>query len=115
MENSSQHFQNLNRRSFLVAGGIAVTSIAALPATPACTLASEQEEGPYYIDDETLRRDITEGKPGVPIILAVRLFNAGRKTSRRRLGFAAAPAFASGAVSPCSGGLSARFSRMGRR
>jgi len=47
-----------------------------LPATPACTLTSEQEEGPYYIDDETLRRDVTEGKAGVPLLLAVRLVDA---------------------------------------
>ncbi len=44
--------------------------------TPACTLTAEQEEGPYYIDDETLRRDITEGKPGVPLLLAVALVNS---------------------------------------
>jgi len=55
---------------------MAVTAIAAIAATPACTLTSEQEEGPYYIDDETLRRDITEGKAGVPLILAVRVVDA---------------------------------------
>jgi protocatechuate 3,4-dioxygenase beta subunit len=65
-----------SRRGFLIAGGMAVTAIAALPATPACTLTSEQEEGPYYIDDETLRRDITEGRPGVPLTLAIRVVDA---------------------------------------
>jgi protocatechuate 3,4-dioxygenase beta subunit len=55
---------------------MAVTAITALPATPACTLTSEQEEGPYYIGDETLRRDITEGRPGVPLILAIRVVDA---------------------------------------
>ncbi len=39
-------------------------------------MTSEQEEGPYYVDDETLRRDITEGKPGVPLVLAVALVDA---------------------------------------
>jgi protocatechuate 3,4-dioxygenase beta subunit len=64
----------LSRRGFL--GGMAVTAFSALSATPACTLTSEQEEGPYYIDDETLRRDITEGRPGVPLILAIRVVDA---------------------------------------
>src|ERR1700733_12348713 len=62
----------LSRRGFLIAGGMAVTAIAA----PSCTLNSEQEEGPYYVDDETLRRDITEGRPGVPLILAIRVVDA---------------------------------------
>ena len=46
------------------------------PTTPACTLTSEQEEGPYYVDDETLRSDITEKKPGIPVQLAVMLVDA---------------------------------------
>lgn len=56
------------------AGGIICTR--GIAATPGCTLAPEQEEGPYYIDDEKLRRDITEGKPGVPLTLRVALVNA---------------------------------------
>jgi protocatechuate 3,4-dioxygenase beta subunit len=39
------------------------------PATPSCTLAREVTEGPYYLDLLTVRRDITEGRPGVPLIL----------------------------------------------
>jgi protocatechuate 3,4-dioxygenase beta subunit len=70
--------RHLSRRTFLIAAGIAATPLAALSANPACTLTSEQEEGPYYIDDETLRRDITENRPGVPLILAVRLVDAKR-------------------------------------
>jgi protocatechuate 3,4-dioxygenase beta subunit len=66
----------LTRRGFFIAGGMAVTAISALPGVPACTLTSEQEEGPYYIDDETLRRDITEGRPGVPLMLAIRVVDA---------------------------------------
>jgi protocatechuate 3,4-dioxygenase beta subunit len=34
-----------------------------------CVLSPEQTEGPYYIDGEKLRRDITEGRPGVPLLL----------------------------------------------
>lgn len=76
VQDASSFFPNLSRRGFLVAGAAAITAINALPTTPSCTLTSEQEEGPYYIDDETLRRDVTEGKPGVPLVLAIRLVNA---------------------------------------
>jgi protocatechuate 3,4-dioxygenase beta subunit len=34
-----------------------------------CVLAPEQTEGPYYLDDHKVRRDITEGRPGVPLTL----------------------------------------------
>ena len=43
--------------------------------SPAC-LAPEQTEGPYYIDGEKLRRDITEGRPGVPLLLRLRVVDA---------------------------------------
>jgi hypothetical protein len=33
---------------------------------PTCFLNQEQEEGPYYLDGEILRRDITEARVGVP-------------------------------------------------
>jgi len=32
-----------------------------------CILTPAQTEGPYYVADATTRRDITEGKPGVPL------------------------------------------------
>ena len=66
----------LSRRGFLVAGAAGIVCARGMGATPGCTLAPEQEEGPYYIDDEKLRRDITEGKPGVPLTLRVALLNA---------------------------------------
>jgi len=57
------------------------TTAAALPlagrvptlraAPPACVLNQEQEEGPYYVNREILRGDITEGKIGVPLRLRV--------------------------------------------
>jgi len=34
-----------------------------------CVLAPEQTEGPYYLDDHKVRRNITEGRPGVPLTL----------------------------------------------
>ena len=76
MKNSAAHLSHLTRRGFLVAGGIGIAASRAFSETPGCTLTSEQEEGPYYVDDELLRRDITESRPGVPILLAVHLVDA---------------------------------------
>ncbi len=48
---------------------------AARPAA-ACVLAPEQTEGPYYLDLETVRKDITEGKAGVALTLRVTVVDA---------------------------------------
>jgi protocatechuate 3,4-dioxygenase beta subunit len=45
-------------------------------AQAACTLTPEQMEGPYYLDLARVRQDITEGKPGAPLRLAVRITEA---------------------------------------
>jgi protocatechuate 3,4-dioxygenase beta subunit len=42
----------------------------------ACVLTPEQTEGPYYIAGEKLRRNITEGRPGVPLLLRLRVVDA---------------------------------------
>src|ERR1700683_1656929 len=70
----------MTRRDLLVGGASLIASRNAMPATPACTLVGEQEVGPYYIDDEKLRRNITEGKPGMPLTLRVALVDAKRCT-----------------------------------
>jgi hypothetical protein len=41
-----------------------------------CVLTPELTEGPYYIDGEKLRRDITEGKPGTPLRLRLTVVDA---------------------------------------
>jgi protocatechuate 3,4-dioxygenase beta subunit len=41
-----------------------------------CVLTPEQTEGPYYIADEALRRNITEGRPGTPLLLRAFVINA---------------------------------------
>ncbi len=38
-----------------------------------CKLTPEQEIGPYYIADELVRADITEGRPGIPLELRIAL------------------------------------------
>jgi protocatechuate 3,4-dioxygenase beta subunit len=41
-----------------------------------CVLAPELTEGPYYLPNERIRRDITEGKPGTPLQLRLTVVNA---------------------------------------
>jgi len=41
-----------------------------------CVLTPEQTEGPYYIPNEKLRRNITEGRPGTPVTLRLSVVNA---------------------------------------
>lgn len=68
----------ITRRGFLVGGAAALASGRGLSSAPSCTLVPEQEEGPYYIDDERLRRDIAEDKPGVALKLRIALVDAAR-------------------------------------
>ena len=49
---------------------------APAPATDAtCTLTTELEEGPYWLDDLLFRSNITEDQPGVPLLLRIKLVN----------------------------------------
>ena len=41
-----------------------------------CRLMAEQEVGPYYVADELMRSNITEGKPGVPLTLRIAILDA---------------------------------------
>jgi protocatechuate 3,4-dioxygenase beta subunit len=41
-----------------------------------CILTPEQTEGPYYIAGEKVRRNITEGRPGTPLLLHATVVNA---------------------------------------
>jgi protocatechuate 3,4-dioxygenase beta subunit len=76
MKNSSLY---LNRRAFMI-GGAAVISTASriLNAAPKCTLTPEQEEGPYYVDYRKARREVTDGKSGIPLQLRIALVDASR-------------------------------------
>ncbi|MEV6833060.1 intradiol ring-cleavage dioxygenase [Streptomyces sp. NPDC051133] len=68
--------------------GAAALGLAATRATAAtghraaarpdadCILTPEQTEGPYYLDLETVRKDVTEGKAGVPLTLRVTVVDA---------------------------------------
>jgi len=52
------------------------TATATAPGTADCILMPELTEGPYYLDLDLVRRDITEGRPGVPFDLAVSVVDA---------------------------------------
>jgi protocatechuate 3,4-dioxygenase beta subunit len=76
------------RRSLVAIGGFVALlagakGLAAGPAAgatrkqgAACVLTPELTEGPYYIANEALRRDITEGKPGARLTLKLRVVEA---------------------------------------
>ncbi|WP_371547889.1 intradiol ring-cleavage dioxygenase [Streptomyces sp. NBC_00554] len=88
----------MTRRKVVVAGGAAVAAVGVgggiaatanagqvKSATPsassssaeACyTLTSETTEGPYYIDADKIRRDITEDQEGIPMTLKLKVIDA---------------------------------------
>ena len=45
-----------------------------------CVLTPELTEGPYYVAGEKLRRDVSEGKPGTPLLLRLSVLDASRCT-----------------------------------
>jgi protocatechuate 3,4-dioxygenase beta subunit len=47
------------------------TTTTTTATTADCVLSPEQTEGPFYIDLDRVRRDITEGRPGTPLDLTV--------------------------------------------
>lgn len=83
----------IGRRTVLIATGTTAAVLAvgaAAPHTPAtattadstpvapaavCTLTKEMTEGPYYLDGALVRADVTEGKAGVPLKLALTVVN----------------------------------------
>ena len=76
MRTSGLYSTLLSRRQFI--GGVAALAAFRIPGPPECTLVSEQEEGPYYIDGAMLRSNIRENKPGVPLTLRIALLDARR-------------------------------------
>ena len=58
---------------------------AAVSSGPvACVLAPEQTEGPYYLDDHKVRRNITDGKRGVPLALRLKVVDVSTCKPIRR-------------------------------
>ncbi|KKD05102.1 intradiol ring-cleavage dioxygenase [Streptomyces sp. WM6386] len=93
-----KHKRDLTRRKVVVAGaGAAVavgagatlasgafadettssTSASSTSSAEVCyKLTSETTEGPYYIDADKLRRDITEDKEGIPLVLDLKVIDS---------------------------------------
>jgi len=77
--------RQLNRRDLLVSlGSSGILALAGsyggrtrpVFAQATCTLTPQQTEGPYWFDARQVRRDITEGKPGIPLRLLLRVVSA---------------------------------------
>jgi hypothetical protein len=58
------------------ASGAGVGPAGVASGAVTCVLTPEQTEGPYYIADEKVRRNITEGKPGAPLTLKAMVVDA---------------------------------------
>ncbi|KUN24226.1 dioxygenase [Streptomyces antibioticus] len=98
--NQPKHKKDLTRRKVVVAGAgaaVAVGAAGTLAASGAFAgetsttasagsssteseacykLTSETTEGPYYIDADKIRRDITEDKEGIPLVLNLKVIDA---------------------------------------
>ncbi len=65
----------LTRRAWLGSAVVTALGLAGLEAresdaaSVSCILTPEQTEGPYYIAGEKFRRNITDGRPGTPLLL----------------------------------------------
>ncbi|MFI5963787.1 intradiol ring-cleavage dioxygenase [Streptomyces asoensis] len=95
MTDTSDARTPLARRAVLAAGGATAAALAVgaaagheappvdtagtapVAAAAVCTLTREMTEGPYYLDGQYVRADITEGKPGIPLKLALTVVDAG--------------------------------------
>jgi len=53
------------------------TTSASTSTSADCTLTPEQTEGPYYVDNNLIRADITDGKQGAPLDLRLTVLDAG--------------------------------------
>ena len=60
----------------LTAGWRLTAPRSASAETVACVLTPEQTEGPYYIANERIRRDITEHRPGTGLTLRLKIVDA---------------------------------------
>jgi protocatechuate 3,4-dioxygenase beta subunit len=68
-----------------------------------CVLAPELTEGPYYLPNERVRRDITEGRPGTPLRLRLMVVSASSCKPIRGAGVDIWHADASGVYSGVAG------------
>ncbi|MEU6667021.1 intradiol ring-cleavage dioxygenase [Streptomyces sp. NPDC046727] len=82
--------RELTRRAVIVAGGATAVAVGlggalaveasadddTTTADTCYTLTSETVEGPYYIDADKLRQDVTEDQDGIPLTLTLKVIDA---------------------------------------
>ncbi|RPE44261.1 dioxygenase-like protein [Streptomyces sp. Ag109_O5-1] len=95
MTETSEDARSVGRRTVLVATGttaaalavgaavsteapaaVAAPNVRPAAAAAVCTLTEEQTEGPYYLDGALVRTNITEGKSGIALSLALTVVNS---------------------------------------
>ena len=54
----------------------AEASLEPIADEPACVLTPQATEGPFYLDTNLVRQNIVEGRPGIPLQMAVRVVRA---------------------------------------
>lgn len=67
------------RREAIIGGGAALGSLVVGPdfsRAAECILTSRQIDGPYHIQDAEDRRDVRSGKPGVDLLLRMKIVDA---------------------------------------
>jgi protocatechuate 3,4-dioxygenase beta subunit len=82
-----RNWNGISRRALLKALSLAPVVLAGpapvwaasrvgLVSTKVCMLAPQATEGPFYLDPELVRADITEGRPGAPLELVLQVVTA---------------------------------------
>ena len=104
----------LTRRAWLGSAVVTALGLAGLEAresdaaSVSCILTPEQTEGPYYIAGEKLRRNITEGRPGTPLLLRTFVVDASTCRAIRNAAVDIWHADAGGVYSGFGAGASSR-------
>ena len=103
--------RSISRRQLIAAAGVtglgAAYGVRGLfapdPAVAGCLLQREVTEGPYYLDLDLVRRNITGGRTGIPLTLRFAVVNASTCKVIRNANVEIWHADASGAYSGVSG------------
>jgi protocatechuate 3,4-dioxygenase beta subunit len=56
----------------------ASSGLSAGSNTGPCPLNPEQEEGPFYVDEDLLRSDVLDGQTGVSLLLSIKVLRAAK-------------------------------------
>jgi protocatechuate 3,4-dioxygenase beta subunit len=104
----------LTRKAWLGSAAVAALGLVGLEAregegaSVSCILAPELTDGPFYIAGEKLRRNITDGRPGAPMLLRTSVVDATTCRPIRNAAVDVWHADAAGAYSGFGSGASSR-------